>query len=208
MEPSLKTVFDEFKARLSEFGHVVIAGGAVRDTLMGRSPKDYDVFVLLGRDFDLKNMREEITPKLADLSPVKPKVEWHNSEPYLVATVQWQWAEVQILANPCATPLELMETFDWNVCLFAFDGVHHALESIENIGEGKTLHLQKVTFPVSTLRRGFRFSERFLMQLEYPTVLQLCREIVDNADAGNDIGPEGNLPDAPALEANLLVDNK
>jgi tRNA nucleotidyltransferase/poly(A) polymerase len=39
-------VHSHFEPALREFGQVVIAGGAVRDHLLGRQAKDFDVFVL------------------------------------------------------------------------------------------------------------------------------------------------------------------
>jgi len=194
----LEDVYAEFQKRLSDFGHVVIAGGAVRDTLMGLSPKDWDVFVLQnGVGFD--EIKKEISKRISDLTPVPPKVEWHNSEPYLVATIQWNGEQVQILVNPAQSVDDLISTFDWNVCLFAYDGAFHCKESIENIGHGKSIKLNSVTFPASTLRRGYRFSERFLMQLDIETVVRLCRMIVAKADVKNNVGL---ADDGPSLAPN------
>ena len=205
---NLHAVYSEFRARLSGFGRVVIAGGAVRDTLLGKSPKDWDIFVLPQGEWDFTATKDGILPILADLSKVKPVVDWHNSEPFLVASVRWQDAEVQVLVNPSKTTTALVGTFDWNVCLFGFDGEFFQGEPLENIAVGKSLRLQKVTFPLSTLRRGFRFSERFKMKLERDDVLTLCRTIAENADKKNNVGPQGNEPDMPALTANSLVDDK
>lgn len=204
---TLETVYAEFNARLSPFGRVVIAGGAVRDTLLGKSPKDWDIFCLPQGRWDFNAVKAGVLPVLADLSKVKPVVDWHNSEPYLVATVKWNEAEVQVLVNPSQTTEKLIGTFDWNVCLFGFDGDYFNGEALDNIGVGKSLRLQKVTFPLSTLRRGFRFSERFKMKLERDDLLALCRKIVSNADAKNDVSPQGNEPDMPALAANALVED-
>lgn len=205
---NLITVFNEFSGRLAQFGTVVAAGGAVRDSLMGREPKDYDIFVLPGHDgFDFDKLAKDIEPSLSDLEQVKP-LEWHNSEPYLIATVRWNGFEVQVLVNPEPDMASLVSTFDWNVCLFAYDGaVFFQGEQIENIGYGKDLTLQKVTFPLSTLRRGFRFSERFKMKLKYDDIIDLCRRVVTNADKNAHKGPAGNEPDMEALSANMIVDN-
>lgn len=49
----LKEVWSEVTELLHPFGDVVIAGGSVRDFLMGRDPKDYDIFVLgISEDID------------------------------------------------------------------------------------------------------------------------------------------------------------
>jgi hypothetical protein len=207
---SLQQLFNEFIPRLLPFGKPVLAGGAVRDTIMGKEPKDWDVFILRGQEnWNFEAIAEQIKPALSSLTKIEPVVSWHRSEPYLVATVKWKEAIIQVLVNPALTMEELIATFDWNVCLFAHDG-ERALqgESIENIGPGKELHLKTVTFPLSTLRRGFRFSERFKMKLLRDDVLTLCKAIIKNADAHTDIGPTGNEPDMPALAANLLIDER
>lgn len=54
------------------------------------------------------------------------------------------------------------------------------------------------------LRRGFRFSERFLMKLSRETVERLCREIIRYADEHMHSGPVGNTPDMRSLAANKL----
>lgn len=205
---NIETVYAEFNQRLSPFGKVVIAGGAVRDSLMGKQPKDYDIFVLRPDGFDFEKDRKTLTEQLHDLTKVVPVVQWHGSEPFLAATVQWRDREIQVLVNPQPSKEALIATFDWNVCLFAYDGAMLCGENIDNIGPGKTLRLNKVTFPASTLRRGFRFSERFLMVLEHETVADLCRQIIAKADAKNNVGPSGNEPDMPSLTANSLVDNR
>ena len=205
-------IYNEFNDRFKGFGQVFLAGGCVRDFLMRRDPKDFDVFVInneLFKDFD--NQKQLIKAKLADLIKVEPKVEWHKSEPYLVATVEFEGVEVQILFNPAKTIEELLSTFDWNVCLFAYGYTGGTIpqficgESIENIGAGKDLKLNKLTFPLSTLRRGFRFSERFLMKLQKEDLIQITKAYFDKSQANNDIGPNGNTPDMESLKKNILV---
>lgn len=205
--PTIESVWTEFNSRLADFGSVVLAGGAVRDSLLGRVAKDFDVFILQGKDFDFDKAVAEIPEVLSDLAAIPPEVEWHNSEPFLVATVEWQGAQVQILANPASTLDTLLDAFDWNVCLFGFDGEQITQrEQIENIKRGEELRLQAVTFPLSTLRRGFRFSERFKMKFKYEDVVALCAKILENDKKNNAKGPSGNEPDMGALAANTLID--
>lgn len=203
---NVEMVRAEFARRLSSYGQVVIAGGAVRDCMMGKEPKDWDIFVLQGAGFDFEEAKADMAEALSDLSPIPPVVEWHRSEPFLVATVGWRDLEVQVLVNPAATVRELLDSFDWNVCLFAYDGTYQSLETVDNIAPGKSLRLHRVTYPLSTLRRGFRFSERFKMKLDRADVLTLCRQIIDKHDAGMDDTPDGNEPDAHAIGRNILVE--
>lgn len=204
MSATLRDVFDHFSNRLSSIGSMCVAGGAVRDTLMDRSPKDFDLFLLDIPSGNFNDKRRVITEAVAGLEIVKG-LEWHQSEPFLCTTVKWNGVEVQLLANPAPDVEALIATFDWNVCLFAFNGNFVNREKVENIGQGKDLVLQTCTFPLSTLRRGFRFSERFKMRLKRETIVDLSRKIVSYADSKMDIGAVGNEPDMPSLEANTLI---
>lgn len=175
----LTDVRDEFVGRLGHFGVVVIAGGAVRDAVMGRTPKDYDVFIL-GCPFNAES-RDAVTERLNTL-PSLDQLEFHKSEPFLTGTVSFHVAGedvvVQVMTTDAATVPALLDRFDWNVSRFAFDGAVHALTAIDEIGTGQPLRLHKVTYPLSTLRRGFRFSERFGMEFQRSDVLRLCRLLV------------------------------
>lgn len=165
-------VFAEFNQRLSHIGQVVIAGGAVRDWLMGREPKDYDVFVLGAPD-----QPEPFERALAGLEPVT-MLDFHKSEPFLQGTFRFGERIVQVMASPHTSIDALLDSFDWNVCRFAYDGstVTDACP-IESIRAGEPLKLHRVTFPLSTLRRGFRFSERFSMRLDYADIRMLCEAV-------------------------------
>lgn len=195
-----------FEPRLGDFGPLCLAGGAVRDELLGRTPKDFDLFCLWTSEWDFKSIRETLSSRLDGLAISEPSVEWHKSEPYLVANVKIDGADVQVMANPAATPEALVDTFDWSVCLFARTADQLIQRTpLEEIGHGKELKLQKVTFPLSTLRRGFRFSERFKMQLRREDINLLCSKIIENQKTGNEVSPSGNEPDMPSLEANTLL---
>jgi len=198
-------VYDEFSRRLSSLGKVVLAGGAVRDFLMEQGPKDYDVFVLHSTTDDMEVLEKQVLAAVSDLSTIPPVVEWHKSEPFLVATVEWESCEIQVLVNPAKSMEELVDSFDWNVCLFAYDGEgFHMREDVGNIAKGKDLALNRVTFPLSTLRRGFRFSERFIMKLKKEDIETLCRAVIQKVESKNLKGPDGAEPDMPSLEANAL----
>lgn len=188
----------EFTHRLGGFGRIVIAGGAVRDTLLGQEPKDFDVFVLHDEGVKFSEMKKALVPAVADLTPIPPVVEWHNSEPFLVVTINWHGKQIQILANPAPNPEALVDTFDWSVCLYAyFDDSLIAREPVDNIKPGGELWLNRVTYPLSTLRRGFRFSERFLMKLRREDIDTICAKVLEKG--------QKQEPDRPSEEKNRLV---
>lgn len=167
-EYELHELYVHFADRL---GHVCIAGGAARDVQMFTRPKDIDLFVF----FTPPDVIEKL---LWDLAAVT-LLPWHKSEPFLVKTVEWHGHVVQIMHTPHSTIEALVDSFDWNVCRFAYDrdGFHN-FTPLDDIGAGKALKLHTVTFPLSTLRRGFRFSERFQMILDHTDIVRLAAMLV------------------------------
>ncbi len=182
----LEEIYSIFHPILSPIGELVIAGGAVRDTLMGRNPKDYDLFILTDkRDGVFVLIAQLLGEALAknNIPKVDAKIEWHKSEPYLLESVSYKGAELQIMVNFSKDIYELVDGFDWNVSLFGYGKLKsdeygfYCKEDISNIGHGKYLKLNKLTYPYSTLRRGYRFSERFTMRLDGDTIRLICAEI-------------------------------
>lgn len=176
----LHGIWSDFSRRLGHLGAVVIAGGSVRDSLLSRQPKDYDVFVLGSGDGD----GLDFSTPLSDL-PVIDGLEWHKSEPFLQGTFKYGVGVAQVMATPHKTASDLVDSFDWNVSRFAYDGVSTIAmcDAVSDIAPGRPLRLHKVTFPASTLRRGYRFSERFQMVLDPADVVTLCRAVIAAADA-------------------------
>lgn len=172
----LKSVWEEMNELLYPFGDVVIGGGAVRDCMMSRQPKDYDIFILNTAGIEtFSSVREKVKVATEKMPKVEIKYEWHKSEPFLIESIVTPYGEVQIMARDIKTQEELIDTFDWNVSRFSFgrNGFVNG-ECVSNIGHGKDLVLHRVTYPLSTLRRGYRFSERFTMRFKYDDVKQLC----------------------------------
>jgi len=173
---NLTKIREDFQEIFKDYGEVVIAGGSVRDALMEKDLKDVDIFVL---STNYKAQKKELERLLIDYPKAEIKLEWHKSEPFLVDTIMYNDLEVQLLSSPYKNAEELMDSFDWNICMFAIDsnGLKKKCE-IEEIGYGKFLKLHRVTYPYSTLRRGYRFSERFGMRLRKKDVKRICEAIV------------------------------
>ena len=165
---------------LNQFGPVIIAGGAPRNVLMDIAPKDYDVFILNDKPF--KEIQPQVSEIVDNLKVTTTEKLIHRSEPYLVRTLTLLGAsDTQVMVVPFKTADELLSTFDWNVCLFAYDGTNFICkEDVANIGKGKELKLNLLTYPRSTLRRGYRFSERFGMTLPFKTVDKILEAIILN----------------------------
>ena len=209
MSENIFTVHNHFRQVLGPVGQVVLAGGAVRDSLRNQEPKDYDIFVLpwqLDTEWHRNEGRKFIVKDLLKDYKKNQPILTHDYEPYLVADLTWHDVRVQVMLNPAQSMYSLVETFDWKICKFAWNGSAMYLEFDPNevIVPGAELELNTVRFPASTLRRGFRFSERFGMSLPQSTILELCRLTIEKAS--NWTGPQGANPDMPSLEANTLVD--
>lgn len=179
---------------------IVIAGGAVRDFLMfgqARFIKDIDIFVLQCKDTDLNKEAQIFTQCLSNLLlSTKPKNE--KGMPYtcltgyddnnaLIDTVP-QWNEqmsydlppnihmenktmhTQIIFSKAESVEDLLETFDWGACKFAFDGKRVLTPGLDDYKKGY-LQLGHTHDPMRALRRGFYLEEKYKYS-EYPIVLR------------------------------------
>lgn len=178
----LQVVLYEMQILLgNNIGEMVIGGGAVRDALLNKPPKDIDLFILShGKGKSWGELANIIRPKLTNFTKIKPVVEWHKSEPFLIETIKHNYGEVQIMLRNLSNVDELMDTFDWNVSLFALteNGIVQR-EDEANISPGKELWTQTITYPKSTLRRGYRFSERFHMKIRKGEIEKICKKVVE-----------------------------
>jgi len=185
----LEEIHSVFQPILADLGQLVIAGGAVRDTLMGRTPKDYDLFILTDYKegiFEAIKLKLGETLRRNDYVAVNAKIEWHKSEPYLIESITYNGCELQIMVNFSKDIYELVDGFDWNVSLFGYGYLpnegkvgYHSLTDINDIKSGEYLKLHKLTYPYSSLRRGYRFSERFTMRIKGETIRQICAMIME-----------------------------
>lgn len=182
MDGKLHEIWEVFDNLLGSMGQVYICGGAVRDSLRGVDPKDYDIYIIDTNGARHEEVAKKIKEAVSDYPKVKPVIEFHKSEPFLIQSIYYEDKEVQIMVRGEFTNVEdLVDSFDWNVSLFAYgrNGTYKHpnavdLEEIKNQGE---LKLNRVTFPYSTLRRGYRFSERFVMKLSGKEIDKIITEI-------------------------------
>lgn len=170
---------------LSSIGEVVISGGAVRDEMIGRTPKDYDVFVLQPSlsVVDLRSRIGDILYGMAEddiLPGVSKRSSDDGSSEWIAGEFIFNDRPVQVIASQCASLRALLDTFDWNICRFGLSDAEHLRLSDEgNVCEGGVLKLNTtVTNPVSTLRRGFRFCDRYQMFIHEPDLIRLCSEVL------------------------------
>lgn len=155
-----------------------IAGGAVRDTMLGLQPKDYDVFVLGYHKEAVAKMCKSLNIASDwDLPAVHPSSKSDLVDDYMVLG-----NTVQVMAMPYTfTPENLISNFDWNICQFATQG--GKLISVGDLPKaGDTLKLVSSKFPASTLERGYRFAKRFDMVFPEETETMLKQLVAHNVE--------------------------
>lgn len=172
---------------------VVVAGGAVRDAIVDKDPKDVDVF-LLCPDWDTYisgDVAQRLPDKLRDSDVYLFKTPSQPPHAQLLGnthiTVGTTSLITQIILSPRPTLDDLLDGFDWNICLFGWDGMHIVMGADPSvIGAKKSLKLHNSDLPLNTLRRGFRFADKFKMILPDDVIIELCRQIVQNGTPESD----------------------
>ena len=180
-----------------------IAGGAVRDILLHREPKDIDIFIC-GVDDWTQEGRLSFKKKL-NLSKLYYKIAtsnlpWHKYEKFLLLSIIWKMSaqfkekelEVQFCGFPKKSINALLETFDWEICHFAYipgllyytDRSQRLIDKIKSYSPTNekyrppAMRLTNFQFPISNLRRGFKFENRYPIKLDYRSITRLCREVL------------------------------
>lgn len=167
-------------ARIAEVdqSRVVIIGGAVRDMLIPyQYPRDVDAFVLGADRTELAATIARHTGRILDR---------YNRHPQLAGRIGPDIIEGEIeiiAAEGYDTTDQLVDRADWNVSRFGYDGWFYGEEHLADIGPGKPLvmrdPLHKTQNPISTMRRGFLFADRFSMQFKTADVMLLSSLIAE-----------------------------
>ncbi len=107
---------------------VYIAGGALRDAVIGRVPKDYDVFILSTGDEeqdDFANLIPSCLPDSIDLNGPAPSFGEDNSKPkFRVTKKAFDGNCVDCVFRPERTVEDLLNDFDHDLVRLAYD-VHN-----------------------------------------------------------------------------------
>lgn len=177
-------VHREFNRRLGHLGTVVIAGGAVRDLMLGRMPKDYDVFVLTGGHPDKALWTWDVTGLT-----LATGVESYGLTEDMVGAYKYRGYTVQVILSDEPDVESLLRSFDWNICRVAFldlggpfiegdfpDIVYNA-DGVPRLEGPLVLNEEVIRWPVSSLRRGVEFSRRYRMRLRPQDIRRLADAI-------------------------------
>jgi len=187
----LHSSMDRIVRDLRDAGHrAFIAGGAVRDALLGHQPKDLDIEVygiaydalveflkshgrvdLVGKSFGIVKFRAS-TGEEADFSVPRRDSKTGPSH-----------RDFRTTFDPSITPEEAASRRDFTINAMAFDPIEHRLldffsgrEDLEN----RVLRATSSAFSEDPLRvlRGMQFACRFDLTLD-PATAEMCRSIAD-----------------------------
>lgn len=178
-----------------------IAGGAVRDILLSRAPKDIDIYFLgLGWDKDSKiDFEKKLSASDIYYKIATSNLPWHKYERYLLLSIIWdackelKGTDLQFMGFPVNSLENLLKTFDWEICVCGYKNgeittIKSAIELIHRVKTYKPtdkdykpprMKLCNVQFPISNLRRGFKFESRYHLKMDYKCVLKLCQAVLD-----------------------------
>lgn len=140
----------------------IIAGGAVRDYLLGYEPKDIDVFVHHsasidhGKDFIFTGPNKDFifTGPNAD----RDAEYVGNAAPFAVMNYQYANLPVQVIYTKCS-PRGHVDTFDIGLCQMGYDGEVHMSEAALTDMKNKTVTI--INDMENAVKRQTRFVEKY-----------------------------------------------
>ncbi len=167
-------------------GHkACIAGGAIRDMVLGRRPKDIDVFLLVYLE-QVLHTPESLKLELPPLETLPLPLEYEGRS--LLNSYQLgSEMPLQLMVANCLTQEDLLPQFDWNITQFAYTlegGLYQGIE-IKTPGMLVDIPLKLINYdrePIAVLRRGFRFQERYGMAFnkdDFHFLLKACLQQVE-----------------------------
>lgn len=161
----LRSITNQIKEVFPTASHFFIAGGAVRDLLIGVRPKDYDVFFKKHKDAIefLKTYTPYLESNKVNLICVTKNavtVEFPKSNGA-------KGAKVQFITNPefCKSPDETIKRFDFKCCMAYYDSKFNQI-GIPSVFIRDQMKNKRLVFnpkcyrPVQSIRRMYKFRAR------------------------------------------------
>ena len=132
-----------------------LGGGAIRRTLMGMP---------LDSDFDFFFENEDSLGGFSDNAIAAGLKQTKETEHHQQFEGDFEGEQIKVQAikfQYYKTPVEVIDSFDYTITMFALQGdtLYTTPESLWDLGR-KRLALNKVTYPVSTLRRMLKYSRQ------------------------------------------------
>lgn len=157
----------------------VIAGGYVRDRIIGRTPRDIDVFVLNAGWDEQAAMHHRLTE--AGIPTVKHAKTYRAiaGRPTFGEVIELRFLEwpVQLITTTATGPLAVIDTFDYDICQFYYTDEGLIADHPDGAGydaiKHRRLGLRHLLTPLSSLRRGFLFEHRLGYRFPKADIAQL-----------------------------------
>jgi len=195
---------DGYKKYLSN-KKVVLAGGCIRDLYLLSDPskiKDIDAWILGCKD---DNEAEHLSYALNEIQNRIGESSEFFSTHYLIEKLKNRKENIrtlsvtnmkipsitdipiQVMCSTANTVEELLESFDWGICQFAYDGKEFWFPGWKDFAAGYLSLNDCIPDPFYTLRRGILFSEKYkkkvrLRKTEALTLLSLMLMQHDGKD--------------------------
>jgi hypothetical protein len=144
-----KAFQDGFLASLLRIPGVVLAGGAIRDTISGYEPKDYDLF------FTKQEALDEVKTRLSKMGQLTDETVY--TQTYKVSNVVVQLIFKQIYESK----EQMISEFDFTAIQLALDsnGVTYGEKTFDDI-QFKYVRPVIITKPITSLQRLVKYAER------------------------------------------------
>lgn len=191
-------IYDDLIKLLSntfQINKITIAGGAIRDALLQRQPKDIDVYINV-EDF-CNEYREHLLNKLVSINADIIDMSFKNTSFYSNIDCVLNNQHIQIMVNQLE-PQDLIREFDYNICQYGY--TNSALYSTTNAkllieylqvmetspydfmdyNKWPELKLCNINNDMNTIKRGHVFSYKYKVQFSKELFTYLADLILKN----------------------------
>lgn len=138
---------------LDKFHCLILAGGAIRDSLKGREIVDYDLFFT--NTAFISRVKEHLVSKGAKLTFACPQGLLFS---YTLGDVKVQL----ICKRQYASIKDLLDSFDFSICCYALDhqGVVYATKHAIRDNRKMVLRLVNLEYPTATINRLYKYRQK------------------------------------------------
>lgn len=176
----LEEIYNYYNNIFGEIADVYIIGGAVRDTLLGIKPRDYDIFLL--------NCKLPVDEFITHVKSLNLNFsDGHNIGNSTSYKTRYEDNLIEIIYYTNDKDIySVLEHTDWNVSKFGYGFIphlnkitYHKLMDESNIKEGGLLEFnpRSKIIPIRALYRGYKFQKRFKMVVAQEDIKLLKQQI-------------------------------
>jgi hypothetical protein len=160
-------------------GEWVIAGGFVRDKLLGRAPRDIDCFRLSKPLNQAERDTCWLEHDLNQINIIFTKEERKYDGSSVPIRIRFLEYDVHLIESTFADPEEILASFDFNICKFYLDEQFRVKSSSTDRADlfAKNMILQHDRTPASSLRRGYLFEYRLGFKFQPRDVRALVEKL-------------------------------